>query len=143
MLNTLKIQEELALKYKYKKLPEDISNQYRKLYRDNIPNYLDINGGGPLYNKNGIKVCNSYERIVIGDYGAFVEFNTPNTERYMIAPGEEYRIKESKYADHIKYIWFTMTDNSNIKIYYQRRTVDYADYKPEMMYVSVYEVYIK
>ena len=47
MLNTLNIQEELALKYKYKKLPEDISKQYRTLYRDNIPDYLDINGGGP------------------------------------------------------------------------------------------------
>ena len=36
----------------------------------------------------------------------------------MIAPGEEYRVKDPRYKDNVKYIWLTLKDNSNIKIYY-------------------------
>ena len=36
-----------------------------------------------------------------------------------------------------------MKDNSCIKIYYQKKSVDYADYKPGMLYISVHEVFDK
>ena len=142
-MNTLKIEAELAQKYKYKKLPKDISNKYRQLYKDNIPEFLNIDGGGPLYTRNGMLICESYIRIVIGDYGAFVEFNEPNYSTYMIAPGEEYRINDPAYKDKVKYLWLTIKDNSCIKIYYQKKSVDYADYKPGMLYISVHEVFDK
>ena len=140
IMNTLQIEAKLAEQYKYKKLPAALSKQYRQLYLENIPSFLSINGGGPLYSKNGTLICSSYKRIVIGDYGAFIEFNDPNFSKYMIAPGEEYRVKDPRYKDNIKYIWLTLKDNSNIKIYYQKKPVTYADYKPGMLYVSVHEV---
>lgn len=139
-MNTLQIETKLAEQYKYKKLPANLSLQYRQLYLENIPSFLSINGGKALYSKSGTLICDSYKRIVIGDYGAFVEFNEPNYENYIIAPGQEYRVKDPRYKDNVKYIWLTLNDDSNIKIYYQKKPVVYADYKPGMLYVSVHEV---
>lgn len=44
-------------------------------------------------------------------------------------------------AEHVKYPWLTADDNSDVKVYDQKRSVEYADYKPGMLYVSVYEVF--
>lgn len=44
-------------------------------------------------------------------------------------------------AEHVKYLWLTADDNSDVKVYDQKRSVEYADYKPGMLYVSVYEVF--
>lgn len=33
------------------------------------------------------------------------------------------------------------SDGSDVKVYEQKRPVGYADYKPGMLYVSVYEVF--
>ena len=46
-------------------------------------------------------------------------------------------------GNKVKYLWLTIKDNSCIKIYYQKKSVDYADYKPGMLYVSVHEVFDK
>lgn len=45
------------------------------------------------------------------------------------------------YAEHVKYLWLTADDGSNVKVYEQKRPVEYADYKSGMLYVSVYEVF--
>lgn len=79
-MNTLKFEERLAREYKYKKLPEDVSNECRELYKRNIPSFLSTTGGGALYTTFGTLITNNYNRIVIGDYGAFIEFDTPNME---------------------------------------------------------------
>jgi len=57
-----------------------------------------------------------------------------------IKSGQEYRINDPKYSEHVKYWWLTPKDLSDMKVYYQKRIVSYADYKPEMFYVSPYEV---
>lgn len=140
-MNTLKIESKLADKYWYRPLPKDLSIKYRNLFRKNIPNFLDINGcEDKLYTLKGTLICNGYKRIVIGDYGAFIEFdkNQANYSHFKEQIGQEYR-NEQKY-NNVKYIWMTIYDESNIKIYYQRRTVKYADYLKGMFYVSVHEV---
>lgn len=48
---------------------------------------------------------------------------------------------ENADAEHVKYLWLTADDNSDVKVYDQKRLVEYADYKPGMLYVSVYEVF--
>lgn len=142
-MNTLKIEALLAKKYKYKPLPEDLSVKYRKFFLENIPEWLCVNGGAiPLYTVNGIKICDQYERIVIGDYGAFVEFREGSSDTFFqIKPGQEYRVFDEKYMYTVKYIWLTIDDGSGIKIYKQRHGVSYADYRPGMFYVSVHEVF--
>ena len=136
-MNTLKFEAELAKKYKYKKLPNEISNLCRQKYLENIPKNLFLNGGNELYTSHGTLITNKYERIVIGDYGAFIEFQNPNQEKLIIQPGEEYRLKQDY---KVKYEWLTINDGSEIKIYHQINLVDYADYKIGMYYVSVHEV---
>lgn len=58
-----------------------------------------------------------------------------------IKEGQSYRIEDPRYAEHVKYLWLTADDNSDVKVYDQKRLVEYADYKPGMLYVSVYEVF--
>jgi len=146
-MNTLKIEAKLAEKYKYKPLPGDLSEKYRGFFTENIPYFLSIAGGGALYTCCGCMICKSYRRIVVGDYGAFVEFgeeDLPSPDEapvFKIAPGEEYRVYDERYAKNVKYIWLTTNDLSGIKIYRQKKGVSYADYKPGMYYVSVHEVF--
>jgi len=142
--NLLQFQEELANKYKYKKLNSELSKEVRQLYKDNLPEINDVGSSKKLYSLDGTLIANDYNRIVIGDYGAFIEFKKEQVvkENIKVKKGQEYRINDPKYNNNVKYYWLTAKDNSNIKIYYQKRTVPYADYKPEMFYVSPYEVKI-
>lgn len=141
-MNTLKIEALLAKKYGYKPLPGDLSEKYRQYFLENVPGWLKVDGDDrPLFTSKGTKVCDFYDRIVIGDYGAFVEFFAePEETHFIIQPGQEYRVNDPRYSIHVKYIWMTVNDNSGIKIYKQRKTVTYADYLPDRYYVSVHEV---
>ena len=141
-MNTLGIEAKLAQKYGYKPLPKDLSEKYRQFYIDNLPKVFILDGSSDqLYTKNGTLICNGYTRIVIGDYGAFVEFDKEqaNTEQYIIAPGQEYRVNDPKYSKNVKYVWMTIADGSNIKIYKQKKIVTYADYKSGFYYISPHE----
>lgn len=141
-MNTLKIEAKLAEKYKYKNLPGDLSGKYRNYWKENIPDYLSINGDKtPLYTINAAPICKWYDRIVIGDYGAFIEFSKEAAESFALAPGQEYRVYDARFADRVKYVWLTTNDGSNVKIYEQRRRVTYADYQPGKYYVSVHEAF--
>ncbi len=137
-MNTLLFEAKLAKEYKYQKLPPVISNLCRETYLKNIPASLSLNGGGPIYTLCGTLITSHYNRIVIGDYGAFIEFDTPNYNQLITSIGEEYRSNSD--WKNCKYEWLTMKDRSDIKIYYQKHTVDYADYKIGKYYVSVHEV---
>ncbi len=139
-MNTLKIEAKLAEKYKYKKLPADLSEKYRQYFTENIPTNLSLDGGGNLTTLTGSIICDSYRRIVVGDYGAFIEFEKPHCDNsFVIAPGQEYRVNDERYSKNVKYVWLTIDDGSNVKIYHQKRGVTYADYHPGMYYVSVHE----
>lgn len=140
-MNTLRIESRLAEKYKYKPLPCDLSEKYRDYFLNNIPDFLSIDGGGSLYTNSGSIICKSYQRIVVGDYGAFVEFEEP-ANNFVIAPGQEYRVNDERYSKNVKYVWLTIDDGRCIKIYLQRKGVSYADYKAGKYYVSVHEVFI-
>ena len=72
----LKFQEKLADKYKYRPLSIEVSEICREAYIKNIPIDLNIIGDNiPLYTLEGTKICTAYDRIVVGDYGAFVEIS--------------------------------------------------------------------
>lgn len=141
-MNTLRIEKKLAEKYGYAPMPAELSRKYREYFTQNIPSFLCI-GGAPdtLRTRNGTVLCDGYERIVIGDYGAFIEFREPaQGVDFIIQPGQEFRVEDPKYTRRVKYIWLTVPDGSGVKIYLQKRRVLYADYLPGMYYVSVHEV---
>lgn len=136
----METQIKLAKDYGYKPLPPEKSAFYREFYSKSIPSFLKLEGEKcPLYNKEGTKICHKYDRIVIGDYGAFVEFSNEEAcfINYIIEMGEEYRL-DGIY--NVKYHWYTTIDNTHIKLYYQVGTVSYADYKVGKWYVSIHEV---
>jgi hypothetical protein len=140
------LQDELAAKYKYKKLPIDISINARNEYLTSLPECLNVNGDVEfkLYSKSGTLISSGYNRIVIGDYGAFIEFDLKQVvkKNLKIKKGQEYRIKDEKYKNNVKYIWLTAKDESDIKVYFQRKTVVYADYIPNVFYVSPFEIMV-
>lgn len=81
------LQDELAIKYKYKKLPPDIAQYARSEYIRTLPDCFDLVGNP---NHKLMTVCNTlissgYKRIVIGDYGVFIEFDKYQIEKIIYA----------------------------------------------------------
>jgi hypothetical protein len=142
-MNTLKIESKLAEKYGYKPLPGALSKKYRGFFTENIPEFLKTGGDNTgLGTLKGTLICSGYRRIVVGDYGAFIEFDDSlaNSSGFIVKPGQEYRVGDSRYSRNVKYEWYTIDDGSGIKIYKQKNCVAYADYLSSMYYVSVHEV---
>jgi len=96
-----------------------------------------------LYSNIGsqIKISNGFNRVVIGGRGPYVEFtdNQIVLESFTVPKDQLYRFSDKR----IYYIEFRSIDDSNIKLYYQLKTVAYADYKIGMFYISPYELFTK
>lgn len=91
----LQYNEELAAQYKYRRIPEGENkekiqmNHYRTIPQCFIGDAVAVynqkeqrNGyevcpieGIPIYSRTGTLIASKYERIVIGDYGAFIEID--------------------------------------------------------------------
>lgn len=128
----------------YKALPPLYSMAARHLYEESLPSWVQKQRHGAentaLVSEKGTLLASGYSRVVIGDYGAFLEISPEqiHSENLRIKKGEEYRL-EPRYS-HAKYIWLEPVDGSSVKVYYQQHKVTYADYLPGMYYVSPYEV---
>lgn len=142
-LGVLFLQKQLVECYHYSPLPSQMSQSVRSIYQALLPEWCHIDGDDtPLYSLNGTKIASRYNRIVIGDYGAFIEILPADIEsdNLICKPGQEFRICDPKYSRNVKYNWLTTNDQSDCKIYHQKRKVTYADYQPKMYYISPYEV---
>lgn len=90
----------------------------------------------------GFTIADDYHRVVVGDYGAYVEIH-PNqlTAELAVKAGQEWRLDDAYIAKrglHVKYHWFVLMGmQKEVKVYYQLDTVRYADYKPGFYYISV------
>lgn len=132
------IVEDLIKKYGYKPLPSDLRKKVRHYFNRKIPSFLNINGGGRLISKkSGILLCDNYDKIVVGDYGAFIEISTLCTKA-IIPDSQKYRLEE-RYR-YCKYLWLNPSEIDDTKIYFQKGLVPYADYLIDKYYVSVYDV---
>jgi hypothetical protein len=108
-------------KYKdFLKIPEDGSNLEFRTSSDTI-------------------IARKYERVVIGQRGPYVEFTSNQIlcNKLFIPKSQLFRLSDPK----IYYIEFRTNDDSNVKVYYQMRTVAYADYKIGYFYVSPSDLY--
>ena len=152
-----KMQADLSTQYSYKKQPDIIGEINMKVYLETLPEEFkgevkyvtsdkpgyEIEGKNiPLYSKDGTLIADGYDRIVIGHYGAFLEISPEkmHLDNLKCKPGEEYRINNPRYAERIKYAWLTAKDDSDIKVYDQKRGVTYADYRGGVYYVDPFEV---
>lgn len=141
----LAFQNKLAAEYGYEPVePNLFLGDVRKKYIDALPVWCEIHGDPErrLYTLDGTLLCKGYVRIVIGDYGAFVEISPEQIykETLRCKPGQEFRYLDERFSENVKYLWLTATDRSNCKIYLQKKVVSYADYIPGMYYISPYEV---
>lgn len=129
--------------YKYKPVPITLEcGDVREIYRRNLPNWCKMEGDTvQLRTKHGTPLMKGYDRVVIGDYGPFIETSPDKMYRQYVRvkSGEKYRMTDPQYAN-CKYVWLTATDESGVKIYFQKHTVDYADYVPGKIYVSPFEL---
>lgn len=140
----LRYQEQLAHQYRYKPIPRTFFQDVRTEYEAALPDWCNVSGNDVLLETvSGTVIANGYTRIVIGDYGAFVEIDSSQIRmsELHVKEGQAYRIEDPRYAEHVKYLWYTANDRSDVKVYLQKRAVEYADYKPGMIYISVYEVF--
>jgi len=106
----------------------------RALVREHYLANLDLplgNSDLEIKNAGGTLISNGYERIVIGDYGPYVEFNT--SQAAMSNLKSKYPGKPNR---PVKYLWLETNDRLKTKVYYQQDVVKYADYKIGMLYVS-------
>lgn len=115
-------------------LPKDISKLVREHYRVNCKFSLD--GSNKLIcNKAGTKIAVGFNRVVIGDYGAYLEITSGQLCH------ENIQNKWNRKPNRpVKYIWMETKDELRTKIYFQQVTVKYADYVVGRYYVNPDEV---
>ena len=90
-----------------------------------------------LFTKTGLKVASGYSRIVVGKRGPYVEFSDGqlSLDNFYVPEDQEWRFHSlnSFYEEY-------RTKQDNVKIYHQRKTVDYADYRIGMWYISPFDL---
>ncbi len=89
----------------------------------------------PIKTKSGLLLAKGYKRIVHGGRGDYIEIDkTKIIETNIHIPIHEKWRREYPMA---YYIEFRSNDENSVKIYYQLRTVSYADYKLNHYYVAI------
>lgn len=88
----------------------------------------------------GLCIAKGYSRIVLGKRGPYIEFYQSNIvwPRMRIPIDQSWRITDNQAY----YIEYRSQDKSRIKMYLQKRLVDYADYKVRLCYISPFDLYV-
>jgi len=90
-----------------------------------------------FFTRSGTLIGRGYNRVVVGDYGAYVEFTHEQINKSAIID----KFSRGNPKPYQKYWWMESFDIDSIKIYEQIKTVKYADYKPGMFYISPVDLY--
>ena len=128
----------------WEKLSPQASAIARAEFVKHLPEWLRLEGGKALLcTLDDISFADAYTRVVVGDYGAYIEFGIEDCDpdKLIVQPGQEYRMNNPYYRDKVKYDWLTVKGSAcSPKIYHQKRTVSYADYNVGMYYIDPFEV---
>lgn len=94
-----------------------------------------------LIYKNGEKVCERYERIVIGDYGAYVEISASHlSDNHFIYIDQNDPVDETIASRHSNHMTLALNDESSYTIYFQVKPVPYGNFIPGRFYIDPYDV---
>lgn len=90
----------------------------------------------------GLVVANGYTRVVIGGRGPYIEFYDwmMVKDAIYVPQQEQWRVVDPKASMWHYYEEYRSRDKAYVKCYHQLRTVDYADYRPGMWYISPFEL---
>ena len=122
--------------WQHRKDEKQMVTDYKKRLKIPLAGYHNIR----FTTKSGFLVANGYNRIVLGGRGPYVEFKPDNIIRnsLFIPMEKEYKLLP-KYTSLVYYIEHR-TAIDNVKVYYQMKEVDYADYKVGMYYMSPFDL---
>lgn len=85
-----------------------------------------------IFLKDGTQLLTGFNRIVHGDRGDYMEFEHDHLSIKLISLFNNTLSEPTKYY----YYWLYPIGHKDVKIYYQKRTVKYADYKVDKYYIS-------
>jgi hypothetical protein len=106
-------------------------------YEERLKIPVDGSAEIDLYTESGVRLTKGYRRVVIGERGPYVEFGASQLRAAVAVPEDQlWRIT----SDKAFYLHFEPSDEPGLKIYWQKRTVDYADYRPNCYYVSPFDL---
>ncbi len=91
-------------------------------------NQYEFKGTLPIKTKDGLTISDTFTRIVHGGRGAYVEFDLVKS---IHVPDEQQWRHRSDKAFYIEYRTL-----DGVKVYLQKKPVDYADYKVGKYYIS-------
>jgi len=124
------------------KSSDDIREGYRQ--RLILPEFPPEGELVSFYTKSNLIVAKGYERVVIGDRGPYVEFSEDQIvhDSLEIPKDQLWRLHWLQPDPKRRcYYWeFRSTDESFVKVYFQKRIVNYADYKIDMWYISPFDL---
>lgn len=106
-------------------------------YKDRLSIPIYGNRNTIFSTSSGLEVAKGYERIVIGQRGPYIEFVKEEliSESIFIPEDQKWRSYSSK-AFYVE----LRTKEDFVKIYFQKRVVEYADYKIGFFYISPFDL---
>ena len=81
---------------------------------------------------DGTLFANSFSRVVHGERGDYVEFSRGD----ILLELKSLYGNDTSLPTDFYYYWMYPVGHKDIKVYFQQRTVKYADYKVGMYYVD-------
>jgi hypothetical protein len=99
------------------------------LSRLRIP--VDGSDGMVLYTRTRVVFSTGFKRVVIGGRGPYIEFSRGQI------------LFATREASELHYFFRELRSvPDDLKIYYQKHKVDYADYVPGLLYASPFDLYL-
>lgn len=94
-----------------------------------------------FYTGAGTLIAAGYERVVLGERGPYIEFR-PEQLNYsvLVTPADQKWRHLPQYAGRAYYCELRSQDQANVKVYVQRKTVAYADYRIGLAYISPFDL---
>ena len=112
-------------------------------YEDRLTIPLEGNDHTRFETETGLHVATGYTQIVIGQRGPYIEFHRDNLVWDNLHMPEDKRYKATHpWKDRVYYFEWRTNDEANVKVYEQKRKVDYADYKVGLLYVSPFDLLV-
>jgi hypothetical protein len=113
-------------------------------YQERLRIPLEGNDHTRFETGTGLHVASGYTRVAIGGRGPYIEFLLGHLiwDNLHIPDGEKYRL-DHPWKDRVYYVEWRTNDESNVKVYDQKKTVDYADYKVGLFYISPFDLFVE
>jgi hypothetical protein len=88
--------------------------------------------------KSSYPIAHGYIRVVIGERGPYIEFSKDQIRQndIFIPDRTMWRVNDPNAF----YIEYRSLNVDNVMVYYQKKTVTYADYKIGLFYISPYDL---